>query len=95
MIRSKVIATRLKSYRLKKNVSPAKMVANTSLTEDQYLLYEDGSQPIPLTNLEASCFLGCSMKEFLAEEEAELVPNIEQKKRNKPWKISLARFKSF
>lgn len=68
MIRSKVIATRLKSYRLKKNVSPAKMVANTSLTEDQYLLYEDGSQPIPLTNLQAFMFpLGCSMKEFLAE----------------------------
>lgn len=68
MVRGKVIATRLKSYRQKNNISPAKMVANTPLTEEQYLMYEDGSQPIPLTNLQAFMFpLGCSLKEFLAE----------------------------
>ena len=67
-LRDRVIATRLKAYREKAQVSPAIMVQNSSLTEEQYLMYEDGSQPIPLTNLQAFMApLGCSIKEFLAE----------------------------
>lgn len=67
-VRSKVIATRLKSYREQKNLLPEKMIANTTLTEEQYLLYEEGNQPIPLTNLQAFMFpLGCSLKEFFSE----------------------------
>ena len=68
LVRGKVISARLKNYREQKNISPEKMIENTSLTEEQYLLYEDGDQPIPLTNLQAFMFpLGCSLKEFFSE----------------------------
>jgi transcriptional regulator with XRE-family HTH domain len=67
-VRQKVIATRLKSYRMKKGLPPTKMIANTNLTEEQYARFEEGQDPIPLTNLQAFMYpLGCSLKEFLAE----------------------------
>lgn len=67
-VRTKAIAARLKSYREEKGVPLAKMIANTTLSEEQYLAMEDGRLIIPMMNLQAFMYpLKCSLKEFLAE----------------------------
>lgn len=67
-VRGKVISTRLKAYREQKNISIQKMVANTTLSEEQYFRFEEGLDQIPLTNLQAFMYpLGCSLREFLSE----------------------------
>ena len=68
LVRDKVISTRLKTYREQKNIAINKMIANTSLNEEQYQRFEEGLDPIPLTNLQSFMYpLGCSLKEFLCE----------------------------
>ena len=67
-VRGKVISTRLKAFREQKNIPIKKMIANTTLSEEQYSRFEEGLDQIPLTNLQAFMYpLGCSLSEFLSD----------------------------